>query len=241
MHKYNTEGIVLKSTNYADKDKIYTILTRDYGKVRVLARGVRKITSRRAGNLDTLNYVSLKLTESSGFKNLDEAVVLESFRDIKNDLSISMSAYYLAEIVFRSVEEDDTSPEIFYLLLSTLKKLNQDTALTVNYFEVNLLKKLGYALNLDKCVVCERKMDNTWRSYSFNLDMGGFICNNCEGFGFKVFPDTVYMIQDLQKGKFPVTGAVQDVKVLKQVDSLIKGFVSDNLDVRFKSLELTDR
>ena len=111
MHKYNTEGIVLKSTNYADKDKIYTILTRDYGKVRVLARGVRKITSRRAGNLDTLNYVSLKLTESSGFKNLDEAVVLESFRDIKNDLSISMSAYYLAEIVFRSVEEDDTSPE----------------------------------------------------------------------------------------------------------------------------------
>lgn len=244
MRKINTEGIVLKSTNYADKDKIYTILTRDLGKIHVRGRGVRKITSKRAGSLDTLNYVDLKLTESSGFYNVDEVVVLESFKGIKDTLSTTLDAYYFTELVFRSVEEDVGSSDVFHLLLDALRKLSKGAGLVVNYFELNLLKTLGYSLNTEKCAGCGRDLDETWKSYAFNLDMGGFICEDCPGFGFKVFPETVLTIKNLQNGRFPSVKGVEDVSydnVLKQVNSLVKGFVRDNLDARLKSLELTDR
>ena len=59
MKKYNTKAIVLKSVKYKDADKIFTLFTKEYGKISAIGRGVRKINSRRSGNLDTLNYVSV--------------------------------------------------------------------------------------------------------------------------------------------------------------------------------------
>jgi DNA repair protein RecO len=151
MKKYTTEAIVLKSINYKDADRIYTLLTRDHGKISALARGVRKISSRRSGNLDSLNHVSIKLTErSNGFRNIDEVKTLRSHMKMKDDYSKLTSAYYLSELVHKAVEEDSSVAEIYALLLASLGFLDGDVhlpKLITARFEVLLLKFLGYDID----------------------------------------------------------------------------------------------
>lgn len=149
MKKYNTEAIILKSRGYRDADKIYTFLTPGYGKLSALARGVRKITSRRAGNLDSLNMVKVKITDAGkGFMHIDEVETLESFIQLKKDLRDVVKAYYLLELVDRTIEEGSKDEMIFYLLwraLNMLEKREHPRDIIVFYFELNFLRLLGYS------------------------------------------------------------------------------------------------
>ena len=149
MKKYNTEAIILKSRGYKDADKIYTFLTPEYGKISALARGVRKITSRRAGNLDSLNMVKVKITESGkGFMHIDEVQTLDSFTPLKQDLENVVKAFYLLELVDRTIEEGNKDEMVFYLLWRVLDMLNKNTHprdILVFYFELNFLRLLGYS------------------------------------------------------------------------------------------------
>lgn len=148
MKKYNTNAIVLKSINYKDKDKIYTLFTEHHGKISALGRGVRKISSRRGGNLDSLNYISIKITErDGGFRDIDEVITLDSFKSIKSDYETSLKAYYLADLIHRNMEENADDPQVFKLFKKVLeildkKQLNVDLAIL--FFEVQFLKHFGY-------------------------------------------------------------------------------------------------
>ncbi len=154
MARFNTEAIVLKKINYKDADRIYTLLSKDRGKISATAKGVRKISSRRSGSLDTLNYITVNLAEDiRGYKTVQEVKLLESFKNIKKDLKKSLAGYYMIELVNKSVEEDADAHKVFDLLKTMLGKLNEDGAnitFFVNKFEVLLMKNLGYEISLDK-------------------------------------------------------------------------------------------
>jgi len=148
VKKYNTEAIVLKSINYKDKDKIYTVFTERYGKFSIVGRGVRKISSKRGGNLDSLNHISIKVTEmDNGLKNLDEVIVLNSFKDIKANYPKSLKAYYFAELINKNIEESFEDPKVFKLFKRCLEILDKDSLpvpILTLFFEMHLLKELGY-------------------------------------------------------------------------------------------------
>jgi DNA repair protein RecO (recombination protein O) len=154
MRNYNIEGIVLKGISYKDSDKIYSILAKGMGRISVLAKGVRKISSRRGGNLDTLNLISAKISESSkGFIRIEEVKTLNSFRDIKKSYELSCLAYYLVELVYRNIEEGDSVDKIFDKLAICLKALSNpkvSPGLIVNHFELEFLKILGYEFQPNK-------------------------------------------------------------------------------------------
>jgi len=204
MKKYNTKAIVLKSIRYKDADKIFTLLTKNDGKTSGIARGVRKISSRRGGNLDTLNYIHVKIHESGkGFKNIEEVKTLESFKDIKKDLDLSKKAYYMVELLHKNIEEGHENRRVFKLLLTSLKLLSSgkkyNPDVVVMYFEINLLKELGYQLNLEKCVKCQKILDSGG-IYTFNFDLGGFACGNCSKTGLKVSKDLFLNMRKIWKG-----------------------------------------
>ena len=152
MRNYNINGIVLKNTNYKDSDKIYSILTRELGKISVLGKGVRKISSRRSGNLDTINLISAKISESSkGFKRVEEVKTINSFKEIKKSYDLACSAYYMAELIYRNSEEGEESETVFNLFINCLKALPNSrvsTRLIVNHFELGLLKIMGYGFQV---------------------------------------------------------------------------------------------
>jgi len=148
MPGFNTKAVVLKNIVFQDADKIYTLLSEDRGKISGIAKGVRKVSSRRSGNLDTLNVVEIHLNEhKSGQNYITEVKTLEAFKKLKNNLELCKKGFYMAELVSRFLHEDDEAQPIFKLLVASLGELeNKGNSITwrVNRFEIKLMQLLGY-------------------------------------------------------------------------------------------------
>lgn len=233
MPRYNIEAIVLKSVNYGDAHKMFTLFTKQQGKIGASARGVRKITSKRSGNLDTLNHITCGISESnSGHKTITEVKTLNSFINLKSDFDSSHDAYYLIELVHKFIEEEDPSPVIFELLVRGLKKLSEESssnALVTAIFEVYLMRHLGYGLQLDRCTVCDRPFSSEWVDYKFNYGTGGFVCEKCVG-GFPISKPAAELLFAIDKSpKDLLENGEQDPDILHQVSGLIKNHVQGHL------------
>lgn len=239
MKKYNTQAIVLKSSKFRDADKIFTLYTKSEGKISAIARGVRKISSRRAGNLDSLNVISVKIIESNGgFKNIEEVKTLQSFRGLKGDFEASKRAYFVLELVHRTVEEGEKDEKLYELIVKALKLLSTpkcDPDLAVIYFEISFMKELGYQLEFEKCIKCQKELSSsTSKKYSFNISRGGFVCGDCSGGGFPVSKDLVSWMGKIFGGNLKL----REKDVIKEMDSLLKRYIDLKLENRFKSLEI---
>lgn len=173
MRNFKTEGIIIKRRNYKDSDRILTVLTKTHGKIYVKATGVRKITSRRAGHIELLNYSILTLYQGTAFPVLTEVATINNFSDLKKDLTQVGHIYHLCELIDGLCPENQENVRVFDLLKQTLDKLvfychsersangveeslapdfiERDSSTTVgmtkdivNEFEVQLLTTLGY-------------------------------------------------------------------------------------------------
>jgi DNA repair protein RecO (recombination protein O) len=181
-----TEAIVLKNTNYRDADRLYTLFTRELGKVSAVARGVRKITSKRSGNLDTLNLVTVKLVKDSrGYYAVDEVKTINSYKNVKRDLELLKKGYYVLEFIHRLVEESHPFDELFDVTKKTLSLLASPSFapdLSINFFEIKFLSLMGYEMSLTKCIVCERSYNSSaqnWVNSRFSYALGGLVCDDC--------------------------------------------------------------
>ncbi len=153
MRLFKTEGIIIKRKNIGESDKLITVLTKTFGKIRLKAKGVRKINSRRSPHIETLNLATLSFYKGKGIPILTEANTKNSFPKIKNNLKKVGYAYYsceLIDVLCPDNQENDTS---FLLLQKNLEDLSKDLDidLLIKKFELDLLSNLGYFnLNSDK-------------------------------------------------------------------------------------------
>lgn len=236
MNRFTTECIVLKSINYKDADKIYTFYSKDKGKISVTVKGVRKISSKRKGTLDTCNHIRVGITEAqNSFNYLSEVVPLTSFNTLKSDLQLSIKGYYVLELCDRLVETEDPNPKIFELLLKTLRLLDGrilDPVVAVGYFELLLMKSLGYELRFDACVKCGKRFSQTWQEYRLNFAIGGLICDDCKN-GMLIKSSDAMGLYLLEKGKIS-----KDAHISAETLSLIKAFIQSVLDERFRTVRM---
>jgi DNA repair protein RecO (recombination protein O) len=187
VKKYIVEAIVLKNSNFKDADKLFTLLSKESGLISVQAKGVRKITSKRAGNLDTLNHVKAKISEQpSGWKLVDEVVLIESFRPIKDSLLAQSYAFYLLELAYRLIKDEGSMGQLFDRMVLALHKISSskselESFLIINSFEVFLLRFLGYQVELTSCVQCDREFNSDWSGCKLSFTQGGFVCDRCFG------------------------------------------------------------
>jgi len=168
MPSYKTEGVILKRLNYGEADRILTVYTKYRGKIRAIARGVRKITSRKGGNLELFNHCVLFLAEGRNLDIVTEAQVVNSFSRLGDDLEKTAAAFYLVELVDQLTPDGQINRQVFDLLVEKLNellvtsyKLPVTIALakpapegrsnckergdaTIQKFEIELLKLLGF-------------------------------------------------------------------------------------------------
>lgn len=123
---YNTVGIVLKRRNYGEADRLVTILTRDYGKVTVLAKGVRKINSKRSGSIEPGTKADFQVIKGRGMDLLAQAKILDSYAESKNGLIRMTQLYQWLEIVELLTAEDQEQAEVFDLADEVLTKLSKN-------------------------------------------------------------------------------------------------------------------
>lgn len=233
MHRFTTECIVLKNINYKDADKIFTLYSKERGKITAVAKGIRKISSKRKGLVDTFNHIKVSITESSNsFDYLTEVVPVTTFNNLKASLDYSVLGYYVLELCDRLTESNDPNENIFDLLLKTLKLMESqflDPKVVVCYFELSLVRNLGYAIRFDSCINCGKKFSLDWGSYRLNLALGGLVCNDCKN-GLQIALQDAQFLHFLQKGKL-----VKDLKVSSETLSLIKVFIRSILEDNFKT------
>jgi len=142
-----TEGIILKRTNYGEADRILTIYTKHYGKIKALAKGVRRITSRRGGNVELFNQAVLFLNKGKNLDILTEAEVVNSFKSWRRDLKKVTVAYYFSELVDKLTPEEQPNKAVFQLLSNYLGKLGTASLPELTRsFEETLLRELGFGV-----------------------------------------------------------------------------------------------
>lgn len=141
MKSYKIEGIVIKRKNFGEADRILTVFTKNKGKIKILAKGVRRITSRRGPNIELFNQVELSIHEGRSFDTLTEASVLNTFSQVRKNLDLVGLAFHVCEIVDGLCPEHQAHPKVYELMLEVLNQLDQGI---IHSFERNLLTELGY-------------------------------------------------------------------------------------------------
>jgi hypothetical protein len=144
MPAVTTEGLIIKRVNFGEADRVLTVLTDRYGKIAVTARGVRRITSRRAGNVEVLNKVKLHIFKGKSY-TLTEAESIETFEKIKANLTLSTHAFHILELVDRLLPEDQVNPQAYHLTTQVLELLqNNPRQIFIRAYEVKFLSILGF-------------------------------------------------------------------------------------------------
>ncbi|HLB60585.1 MAG TPA: DNA repair protein RecO [Patescibacteria group bacterium] len=145
MDNYRVRGIIIKRRNYKEADKLLTIFTREYGKITVIGKGVRRITSRRAFALELFNHVEFFLHPSKNFVDIIiEAQVVDTFSKIKAELNTIGKAYEMCELVDIMTREDQENEGVYEVLLTSLHKMNTKEPVLVDKFKRHLLVVLGF-------------------------------------------------------------------------------------------------
>lgn len=132
MRSYSSEGVVLARRNLGEADRILILFTRDYGRLSFIAKGVRKVTSKKRGHIEVFSYIKFHANKGRGIDIMTEAETVEGFGKIRDDLNKVAVAYFMLEVVGKVTREGEPHKELFDLLLQYLRKLK----------EASLLRKL---------------------------------------------------------------------------------------------------
>lgn len=143
---FSDQAIILKRYSLGEADRLVTLLTRRHGKLIVVAKGVRRPVSRKAGSLELFNYITGFFVETKGLPLIIEVKLLASFEKLKEDLQTVGEAWYVCELADSLLHEGQEGHQVFNLLLKILQQINElrVTGYELRNFEIELLKILGF-------------------------------------------------------------------------------------------------
>lgn len=145
MPGFKTEGVILKRRNFGEADRILTVFSLHRGKISVMAKGVRRITSRRAGNVELLNRVQMFLYPGKQFLILTEATSVNTYQKLKEDLTLSTYAYHILEITDKMLAENQENRILYGHLVEVLKSLSiNPRQILVRAYEAKILSLMGF-------------------------------------------------------------------------------------------------
>jgi DNA repair protein RecO (recombination protein O) len=178
---YRTTGIVLRRRDFDEADRLLTVLTREHGKVTLLAKGARKIGSRKAPHVDLFKQVELLVHQGRNFGIVSQAETVRSFEVMREDLARLAAAHYVAELADIFAGEGDEAEGVYDLVVETLHWLDSgdDPRLAQRYFELHLCDLAGYRPQLYRCMCCEEWIEPG--ANVFDVAAGGFLCPKCSG------------------------------------------------------------
>lgn len=172
------DGVIIKEYNLGESDKTFVIFTREHGKMRMAASGIRNYRSKLGGSSRFLQYARFTLKRGKSLSRVQECERLEGFSDLRKDLCALSIASYLAEITNEALPDEEPYEELFRLFLNTLHFLSKYPKQGRFYkviYELRLVQQMGYRPVLDRCVSCGKETG----SFSFSNVHNGLLCSSC--------------------------------------------------------------
>ncbi|MGI8553962.1 MAG: DNA repair protein RecO [Dehalococcoidia bacterium] len=178
-HIYRTEAVVLRQRKLGEADKILTLYSPNLGKFDAVAKGVRRLKSRKAGHVELLSHTALLISHGRSLDIITQSEGIQPFPALRESLERISRAIYIAELVDRFTEERIENYPLYGLLLETLCRLSErdDLDLVSRYFELHLLAFTGYQPQLSVCTACRAPLAPVLNYFS--PAAGGILCSAC--------------------------------------------------------------
>lgn len=203
---------ILKSQDYKEADSILTVLTKEYGKLTFFARGVRKLHSKNASQIQLCCKSDFLYDHVEGKTSftLKTASCKSYYRHMKEDLSAGIVAGVISEAVCELLEEGESVQEVFDIVEKAFQFLdegeNTDTILSL--FLSDLLRASGLGVHVDSCTIC-----GSTSVHAISIDDGGFLCESCA----KEKGVPLSSIADLKRFRILVKGGLEQYEIVSEM------------------------
>lgn len=234
MTLYRDEGIVLRTHKLGEADRIVVLVTAGHGKVRAVAKGVRRTKSRFGGRLEPISHVSLLLYEGRELDTVTQAEAIDVFRSIREDLGRVGDAMAMLEVVDQVAQEREANPRLFQMLLGALRALEaRRSPLLVPAFFWKLLSLEGAHPVLSSCVAC----GSDGELVAFDLTEGGALCRSCRR-GVPVSGDALALVRRILEGGLAGALDEPESEVTAEVSALATRSLEQHLERRLRAVHL---
>ena len=216
---YRTQAIVIGHSEFGEADRMIKLFTLEKGKITAVAKGIRKIRSRKAGHLEPFTQVDLFLARGRNLDIITQAETVDAHIGLRNDLERVAFAAYVLEVLDRFTYEEGKNASMYKLLANTLSRLeNQSNLETVGHFyEIRILDLLGFRPQLFECIDCGEKVLD--QDQFFSPLAGGIACLKCGGVrpeAWAINKDVLRYLRHLQRSKW---GVVEELVIPEKVEA----------------------
>lgn len=239
---YQTEAIVLRRLDLNEADRILTVYTPARGKYSVIAKGVRRPSSRMGAHVELLSRTTLSLAKGRDLDVVSGAQLLQSHQRLHTDLDAFSHACYFVELLLRMTEERQENRAIYDLLTNSLQVLDDgiDPFSVTRHFELVLLSLLGYKPELYRCLGCSNELVAERNALSNR--MGGMLCPRCVGSYAGAFPLSVnaqkYLRALDRAGLASVVRLPLDAGMRNELEGALTGYIRFHSERDLQSLKV---
>ncbi|SDE63811.1 DNA replication and repair protein RecO [Actinobaculum suis] len=235
---YRDEAVVLRTHDLGEADRIITLISRNHGIMRGVAKGVRRTKSRFGARLEPFSLVDIQMYRGRNLDTVTEVACLVPFgREISTDYEKYAAGSAMAEIVERLCAEGESDPEQYLLFLGALNVLanrQHRPGLVLASYILRALDIAGWRLAVEKCAVCGRPENLV----AFNVQAGGMLCQQCATSGSaRPSTDTVTLLRALLAGDWPTIDAAAPA-VEKITGKYVKAYAQWHLERKIRSLDM---
>lgn len=236
MPVYRDEGVVLRTHKLGEADRIVTLLTKSHGKVRAVAKGVRRTSSKFGARLEPFMVADIQFYQGRNLDTIQQAETIASYgADIVDDYARFTAANVMVETADK-VTELEGSPQQYLLLIGALRSLSRQehpTELTLDSYLLRVLSMAGWAPSFDGCAKCGADGPHE----SFIVQLGGMVCSRCAPPGSAhIVPEVVELLDALVRGEWDVAQAVP-VEYWSKASALVTAYTQWHLERTLRSLE----
>ncbi len=242
---YQTEAIIIGRINLGEADRILTLCTRDLGKIRAVAKGVRRPQSKLGGHVELLTHSRLMLARGRNLDIITQAQTITNFLPLKEDLERAASGLYVAELVDAFTAERAEDRALFDLVLDILTHLalSPRTDMVLRYSELHLLAQVGYRPELHRCGDCKAALQP--RTNFFSPGHGGVLCHICGYHEPRARPLSLNALKVLrfwQDCDFATAEKVRlDTELAAELEAVLQEYIRFLLERQLKSVTWLER
>jgi DNA repair protein RecO (recombination protein O) len=235
MTLFRDRGVVLRTIRLGEADRIVTLVTEQHGKVRAVAKGVRRTTSKFGSRLEPLSHVALLGWQGRGDLDIiNQVEVIDTHRVVREDLDRMSAAMVMLEVVDQVAQERHSNPRLYEMLVGGIAALSErNSPMVAPAFLLKVLVLEGAAPVLDVCVSCGE--EDAGLLVAFDLVEGGVLCRSCRR-GRPLSPDGLVLLRRTLGGD--LAGVLQETRsaTTDEVTALATEAMEAHLDRRLRSV-----
>ena len=237
MSTYRDEAIVLGSHKFGEADRVVVLLTLTHGKIRAVAKGVRRTKSSIGARLEPLSHVDISLRSGRELDTIAEVKLVHTHTALRSDFDRLAQGLSMVEAINKITLDREPMPEMFLMLSRALHALNEQfSPLMVGSFYMKLMAMEGSAPQVHECVRC----GESGELVAFDMLEGGTLCRGCRS-GVSISPQAVHLLQKILDGRLAQALAESDSPAVHEVNQLAMRVMEAHLERRLKSLGVFDR